>query len=332
MNKQHIRWGIIGLGRIANSFAQDIPFTTNASLQAVAARDGDKADAFAQRYGATHAYDSYNALFQDPSVDAVYIATPHSLHLEQATEAMRAGKAVLCEKPITTSPSELEQLTAIAAQTDSYLMEGMWTYFLPAVQKAKQWVDTGRIGKLLHVKSDFGYPQLPYSPDKREYNATLGGGTLLEMGIYPIALARLFFGEDPINVDQQSHLAPNGVEDDTTTLFTYPGDRYANLASSFRCKLQNWTYIIGEDGYIAIPDTWRANRCLLYELDTLVDEFDDKRESLGFHYEVEAVSQDILEGKKTSKIVPHSTSMAFQLQIEQLRKMAGSLQPCSAAL
>ncbi len=321
-NEHSIRWGIIGLGRIAQSFAQDIPFATNATLQAVAARDPQKAEAFAKQHKAPSSYSKYHDLFQDPEVDAVYIATPHSLHLEQATAALEAGKAVLCEKPITTAPEELEKLQATARKNDAYLVEGMWTYFLPAIKKAQQWVGDGRIGKLLHVKSDFGYPQLPYDPSKREYNAKLGGGALLEMGIYPVALAWLFLADRPHTIDLQAHIAPNGVEDDVTTTFRYTEDRFASLATSFRCKLQNWTYLIGDQGYIAIPDTWRANRCQLFELDTIVEEFDDGRKSLGFHYEIEAVSQDILEGRKTSQTVAPETSLTFQKQLAHLRELA----------
>lgn len=325
MSTPSVRWGIIGLGRIARSFAQDIPFASNASLAAVAARDASKADTFATEHGASRSYGSYEELYADPDVDAVYIATPHSLHFQQAVAAMEAGKAVLCEKPITTSPSLLKTLQNVAQANQVYLAEGMWTYFLPAVQKAQQWAEEGRIGTLLHIKSDFGYPQLPYDPNKREYNKDLGGGALLEMGIYPIALAWLFFQDEPESFDLQANIAPNGVEDDVTTVFRYSNNRFANLSTSFRCKLQNWTYLIGDQGYIAIPDTWRANRCQLYELDILVEEFDDERESFGFQYEIEAVSADILEGKKSSDVVRPEDSLFFQMQIEEMRKRTGSL-------
>ena len=163
-----LRWGIVGPGRIAHQFARDIVGVDNAELVAVAARDGQRARDFADQYGLPHAHQGYAALFDNPEVDAVYVATPHSYHLDHSAGALRCGKAVLCEKPLVTSPDECRQRAAIAADSGSYLMEGMWTWFLPAIQTALGWYRADRIGQLLHVKSDFGYP-LPYSEDLREY-------------------------------------------------------------------------------------------------------------------------------------------------------------------
>jgi predicted dehydrogenase len=196
-------------------------------------------------------------------------------------------------------------------------MEGMWTWFLPAVQQALAWYRDGRIGELLHVKSDFGYP-LTYSEDLREYDARVGGGAVLEMGVYPVAIARLFIGRGPDSIDVVGRRAPNGVEDDVSAIFDY-GDCMATLGTSFRCKLQNWTYIIGTEGYIAIPDFWRAERCALYELDTLVDSFEDGRITIGFDHEIDAVSRDILEGRRESPVIPLATSLALQEDMKAIR-------------
>ena len=196
MSHAKVRWGLIGPGRIAHTFAQDIGATDNAELVAVAARDGARARSFADQYGLPHAHEGYAALYENPAVDAVYVATPHSYHLQHCTDAMQHGKAVLCEKPLVISPTQCRQLIATAQDTGSYLMEGMWTWYLPAVRHALAWLEQGRIGKLLHVKSDFGYP-MEYSEDLREYDARVGGGAVLEMGIYPVAAARLFTGRSP---------------------------------------------------------------------------------------------------------------------------------------
>ena len=312
-----VRWGIIGPGRIAHQFAKDIASVDNADLVAVAARDGDRATAFADTFSLAHAHGDYDALFANPDVDAVYVATPHSYHLEHCASALRNGKAVLCEKPLVLTPTECRELMAVATETGGYLMEGMWTWFLPAVQRALAWYRGGRIGELLHVKSDFGYP-LTYSEDLREYDARVGGGAVLEMGVYPVAIARLFIGRGPDSIDVVGRRAPNGVEDDVSAIFDY-GDCMATLGTSFRCKLRNWTYIIGTDGYIAIPDFWRAQRCALYKLDTMIDSFEDARHTLGFDYEIGAVSQDILEGRKESKVIPLATSLALQEDMKAIR-------------
>lgn len=318
MTAAQVNWGIIGPGRIAHSFASDIKHTSNAGLVAVAARSGSRARDFASQYGIKHAHEGYEALFADPGVDAVYVATPHSYHLEHCAAAMRQGKAVLCEKPLVVSPTECRELMAIADETGSYLMEGMWTWFLPAIQRALIWYRQGRIGQLLHIKSDFGYP-LQYSEDLREYDARVGGGSVLEMGIYPVSIARLFTGRGPTDISVRGRRAANGVEDDVTAIFDY-GDCMATLGTSFRCKLQNWTYVIGTEGYIAIPDFWRADRCSLFKLDQCIDSFEDGRDSLGFDYEIEAVSADIISGDKQSCVIPLLTSLALQEDMWAMRE------------
>jgi predicted dehydrogenase len=270
-----IRWGIVGAGRIAHTFVQDTPATGNGLVRAVAARSGDSARAFAAQYDIAAAYGGYDALYADPDVDAVYIATPHTLHLQQASDALRAGKAVLCEKPITINAGECEQLIRVAEETGGFLMEAMWTWFLPAIRKAKDWVDAGRIGRIVQIQSDFGYP-LAFSAEKREYNAQLGGGCLLEMGVYPVAFTALFANADPQDISVVSRHAPNGVEDDVVAIFDYP-NLVATIGTSFRAKLRNWAYVIGEEGYIAIPDFWRANECQLWVLDDMIDRFEDGR-------------------------------------------------------
>ena len=166
-DKARIRWGIVGAGRIAKTFANDIEHAPHASLYAIAARKLESAQAFADGFSIAHAYGSYAELFADPNVDAVYIATPHSHHKDQAIAALRAGKHVLCEKPATVTPEELEEVIAVAIEERRYFMEGMWTYFMPVIQKAQQWIAEGRIGNLCHVRADFGF-HLPYSPDLRE--------------------------------------------------------------------------------------------------------------------------------------------------------------------
>ena len=270
-----VRWGLVGPGRIAHQFAQDIGLADSAELVVVAARDGSRAEAFAQQYGIARAHEGYDRLFEDPDVDALYVATPHSYHLDHCAGALRRGKAVLCEKPLVIDPGECRALMAIAAESGSYLMEGMWTWFLPAVRRALDWFRDGRIGQLLHVKSDFGYP-LRYSEDLREYDARVGGGAVLEMGIYPVAIARLFIGRGPDGIQVTGRRAPNGVEDDVSLVCDY-GDCMATLGTSFRCKLRNWTYVIGTEGYIAIPDFWRATSCSLFVLDERVDHFEATR-------------------------------------------------------
>lgn len=312
-----IRWGIVGAGRIAHTFVQDMPATGNGVVQAVAARSGQSAREFSAQYDIPTAHEGYEALYADPDVDAIYIATPHTLHLEQASRSLRAGKAVLCEKPITVNAGECEQLIAVASETSGYVMEAMWTWFLPAIGKAKEWVDAGRIGRIVQIQADFGYPQV-YEAKKREYDAELAGGCLLEMGIYPVAIAALFAESEPDDIHVVARHAPNGVEDDVVATLNY-GDFVATIGTSYRAKLRNWAYVIGEDGYIAIPDFWRANECQLWVLDDQVDRFADGRSTNGFVYQTRAVNDDLIAGRMQSSTIPLAASLQFQRHMDWIR-------------
>jgi len=324
MNKsKRVRWGIAGTGRISHQFAQDFAYVPNGSVMAVSSRKQESADDFARQYDIGRAYAGYDSLLADPDIDAVYIASPHTMHFQNTLDAIQAGKHVLCEKPFTINPGESRRLFEIAGQSSVFVMEAMWTFFLPAIQKAQEWLEQGRIGKLRQIKADFGYPQLPFDPNRREYDVKFAGGCLLEMGIYPVSLAWLFMKQDPVGIQTIVHKAPNGVEDDVVMLFDYPDNfegATATLATSFRSKLQNRAYIIGEEGYIAIPDFWRANECSLYHLDTCIDHFDDGRTSLGLNYETIAANEDILTGRQQNSIMPWSTTIIFQEHMERIKQ------------
>ena len=305
-----MRWGIIGCGAIAREFAEDLATVPSAELAAVASRTVAKAQAFAKEFGFARAHGSYEALYADRDVDIVYVATPHTEHLRNSADAMRAGKHVLCEKPLTVSPDEARMLAAIHAETGVYLMEAMWTWFLPAVRQALTWIEQKRIGALVHIKSDFGYPQ-PYDPSGRMYSPILGGGALLDMGVYPVALSWLLHRSHPDKTAVLARAAPNGVVDDLSIMLDYKSHT-ATLGASFRAKLQNWAYIIGTTGYIAIPDYWRAAEAHLYVLDDCVERFVDDRETRGFNFEIETVMQDIAAGRTQSLVYSLDDSIAVQ--------------------
>ncbi len=318
-NHKTLRWGIIGAGRIAKTFANDIVYAQHASLYGIAARQLASAEAFAASFSVPQAYGSYAELFADPNIDAVYIATPHNCHKDQAIAALRAGKHVLCEKPATVTPAELEEVIAVAEQQQRYFMEGMWSYFMPVIQQAKDWVTSGRLGKLCHVKADFGFP-LPYSPDLREYDNRLAGGCLLEMGIYPIAMAWLFLQQDPDEQTVWCHKADNGVEDDVVILNSYGETRAtAQLTTSFRCKLNNYLTLIGDQATLTIADYWAAREARLYVGHQCVEQFNEERPQQGFNHQIEQVSCEILAGKVQPSVVSWDDSRAFQRQMAQIK-------------
>lgn len=313
-----IRWGVLSTGRIAEQFAQDFAYVDGGEIVAVTSRTEKNAAAFAASYGVATVHPTPEALYADPQVDAIYVATPHTLHVDNVLASIESGKAVLCEKPITTNVEDCLRIVRAAEEQAIYVMEAMWTWFLPAIRKAKQWVDEGRIGRLVQIKADFGYPQRPYSPDRREYDARLGGGALLEMGIYPVALLWYFLRRQPDQMQVFSRHAPNGVEDDLTAVLDF-GDCLGTIGTSFRAKLQNWAYLIGEDAYIAIPDFWRASECLFYELDECKEHFRDDRQSIGLNFETQAVIDDLRDGNKESSVVSLADSLAFQQLMESIR-------------
>ena len=310
------RWGLAGTGSICGQFARDLPFVKGAELAAVASRDLQRAQGFAGRHGVGRAYGDYAEMLADPLIDIVYIGSPHSEHRAQAAAALKAGKHVLCEKPLTTNVAEAEALIETWENSGRYLMEAMWTWFLPAIDQALAWVAEGRIGTLRHVKADFGYPQL-YEPEKRMYDPALGGGALLDMGVYPVALAWLLRRQMPASVAVTARRAENGVCDDLVAVLEYPG-HIATLATSFRCKLQNWAYLIGREGYIAVPDFWRAREALLFRLDEQVEHFVDPREHQGFAYEAVAVQRDLEAGRTESPVIPLGDSLAIQRLMEAI--------------
>lgn len=319
-----IKWGIVSTGRISGWFMEDLKLVPNGKAVAVCSRSLDRAAAFAKEFDIPNAHGSYEELLADREVDIVYIGTPHTQHKQNILDAFSAGKHVLCEKPIVTSVADMKDVLDAAHASDVYLMEAMWTYHLPAMRNALEWVRQGRIGKIVQIKTDFGYP-VPYSPDQREYDANDAGGALREMGIYPIAIARAFLGDytaEPTALYTLHKDAPNGVEQDLTALFQF-GEVTVNLSTSYRARLGNDAKILGENGWIHIPNAFRCQQATLYHLDDAIEESEHERTSRGYHYQAIAAGQDILEGRTESPIVPHAASLAFQKDIAAILNSTG---------
>jgi predicted dehydrogenase len=314
-----INWGVIGTGNIAGSFARDFRYTTGGKIVAVASRNLENARKFCDTYAIEKAYGTYTELFRDQNVDVVYIATPHNLHFQNAADAMRAGKAVLCEKPITTNADACERLIEIAGTTNCYLMEAMWTYFLPPILKAREWISSGSIGAIKNIKADFAFKAV-YNPLGRLFNPDLAGGALLDIGIYPIALAQLLLEDFPEKISVFSHKAETGVDMDETMIFEYKNGVTANLTASLAMNMPKDAYIFGDEGYIHIPDFFMATDCYLYRDAHPVQHFRDERKSKGYHFEIDAVQRDLQQNRKESEIVPLKTSLMLQKIMDAIRQ------------
>jgi predicted dehydrogenase len=320
MNQTKIlNWGIVSTGQIADKFCTDMPFVENAKVTAVAARKLEDAEQFAQKHNIEKVYQGYQSLFDDPSIDVIYVATPHNFHFQQVYAALMANKHVLCEKPITISSEEFKTLSSLAKKKNLFLMEAMWSYFLPAVLQAKKWIEQGLIGDIKHIKADFGYA-VPFEPNGRMYNPDLAGGCLFDMGIYPLAIAHCFNPAPLSEVNVKVQFAKTGVDNDLVIL-AKANEVTLSLATSFQCRLQNAALIIGDKGYIKIPNFWRAKSCALYQLDEKIEEFNDTSLGWGLNHEATQVCSAIINNQIEHAIMPHSVSLLLQQQIEEIKSL-----------
>ncbi len=225
-----IKWGIIGLGSIANKFATDLLTIEDAELYAVGSRSQEKADEFAKKFGATKAYNSYEAIANDPNIDAVYIATPHALHKENALMCLEKGIAVLGEKPFAMNAAEVDEMIAKAKEKNVLLMEALWTYFLPHYQYVLNLLKNKTYGNILKLESNFGFERA-YNTDARLFNKSMGGGSLLDIGIYPIFASLSTLGT-PKTIEAEATFFENGTDSSCTMKLSYPNNVTANLKSS----------------------------------------------------------------------------------------------------
>lgn len=320
-----VRWAILGAGKIANSFVKDFPLVQNAALVAVAASDPQRAKDFAARNNIPLSFD-YETLYNSSEVDAVYIATTHNFHFEQARQCLLHGKAVLCEKPITVNDTQFKELARLAAERKVFLMEAVWTYFLPAVEKALEWVNGKVIGEITLVQSDFGFV-MEKDFEGRLYNPNLAGGALLDLGIYPIAMARYFTGQAPEKVQASGTFTTTGVDETLAVNLQYPRC-IASLCTSLNTQLGNTTRIFGEKGFIEIPTFWKSSAASVYDKDgNMLESFQDGRTSHGFVYEIQHATNLILAGEIQSPVIPHSISVELQETMTEIRRQIGLKYP-----
>ncbi|MGF7048203.1 putative dehydrogenase [Paenibacillus sp. DS2015] len=329
MNNSHeskIKWGILGTGWIASQFARDLAHAQNAERFAVGSRTKESADQFAENFNFAHAYGSYEELLANPEIDAIYVATPHPFHKENVLTCLRAGKAVLCEKPFTINAAELEEMISYAKENKLFLMEGMWTRFLPPIRKVREWLQAGRIGDVKLVKADFGF-RSDWNPEGRLLNPDLGGGALLDAGIYPISFASMVLGAKPEKIMSTAHIGETGVDEQFSILLSYESGRTASLNGSVRLNLTNEAYIYGTDGYIHIPSFLNSKSASLFINGEEVETFTDDRTSIGYVYEAEEVGRCLQEGLTESSIIPLEESLGIMKILDEVRGQWGLRYP-----
>ncbi len=326
MSTKSFKWGIMGCGNIAGKFATSLQTVSGAVLHAVASRSKNKAIEFGHKYNAIKAYGHYEMLVQDPEVDAIYIATPHNLHLENALMCLDHKKAVLCEKPLTVNAGETEKLIEASRKQETFLMEAFWTRFLPSTIKLNQLLDEGIIGTCRLVQADFGY-NMPFDANHRSYNPDLAGGALLDVGIYPINFAQMIFREIPLEINSAIIPSITGVDEQSAYIFKYPSGSLAVMNSAVNVETQHNAWIYGSEGYIHMPDFFHATKIHIQGKDGNSDTLSVPFESTGYGYEAIEVMNCINSGKIESKIMPLSETLEIMQLMDTIRDQWGLKYP-----
>jgi len=317
-----IRWGILGCGRIARKFVQDLQTLPDAHLHAVASSDKSRAVAFAAEYGAAHAFDRYEDLLACPDLDVVYIATTHNFHYEHTLLCLRAGVAVLCEKPFALNSGQVQTMVQTARERGVFLMEALWSRFMPCVVKAKELADSGAIGSLTGLRADFGF-RAPFSPDGRLFNRALGGGSLLDIGIYPLFLAYLLLGK-PQTIRAAAVLGQTGVDEQCGMVLTYENGAMANLFSTITAKTDTDACLYGTAGNLHLAGRFHEGQSVTIkpaEGDRQIYSY--PRQTWGYHYEASHVMQCLREGRTESPLWSLDDSLNLMELLDAVRQQAG---------
>jgi predicted dehydrogenase len=320
--KDKIKWGIIGPGKIANKFASDLMLSNNAVLQAVASRDFEKARAFTTNYGASQCFDSYEEMLDSTEIDVVYVATPHPFHFEQTMMCLRQGKAVLCEKPMGIDSGEVVQMVNEARKKRLFLMEGLWTRFIPAIEKVLESIENKAIGELISLNADFGFKG-DTNPEGRLYNKKLGGGSLLDIGIYPIYLSLITLGI-PNTIKALARMSATGVDTYCSMLFDHPNGAKATLESNIESETPIEAHIYGTEGFIKLHRRFHHTQKLtLHRYDGTETVYELPYTGNGYLHEIEEVNHCLMNHQTESYKLPLQTSLNLISIIDRVKEEIG---------
>jgi predicted dehydrogenase len=320
MESQKVRWGIIGLGNIANQFATDLILLEDAELVAVASRNSDKANEFAQKYNCQKAYGSYEALFADDQVDIIYIATPHDSHAELSIKALENGKHVLCEKPIALSYSDAVRMIETSKKYNRFFMEAFWTRFIPSVQDVLEKIKNGEIGDLKYINADFAY-YTDQLEGNRMTDKKLGGGALFDIGVYPLFLSYILLGI-PKELIARSTYHATGVDLQTTMILQYESAQ-AVLHAGFISASDMKANISGTQGRIELNSPWFMADG--YSVFAAEKESVFSLPNIGKGYAHEAIEchKCIRNNQIESKLWSHQNSLELSNIVEEIKNQIG---------
>ena len=310
-----VRWGILGTGGIAHTFASDLRLTNSGTVVAVGSRSNP--DPFADAFDIPNRHGSYESLVFDPEVDVVYVATPHPMHHDNAVLALRAGRPVLVEKPFTMNAAEARHIVAVARETGLFAMEAMWTRFLPHIAIVRSWLADGLLGDVVTVTADHGQ-WFEEDPDFRLFAPKLGGGALLDLGVYPVSFASMVLGR-PNRIMAMSDPAFTGVDAQTSMLFGYPGGAQALLTCTLRAKSPTRAAIVGTDGRIEIEgDFYAPTTISLITRNGAPSRIRSASEGRGLHHQADEVARRLAAGDLESPSMPLDETISIMETMDEV--------------
>lgn len=326
--KEKIRWGILGCGRIARSFAESLKHVPDAELTAVASKTKSKGLEFARTFNVEYCYDNYLDLIKNQSVDVVYVATTHNDHYETCTLCIENKKPVLCEKPFTVNAKQAKGLIALARENKVFLMEAMWTRFLPCVKEIDSIISNGTIGDIKMFKGDFGIgAKGSESCPKYYFDPNLAGGALLDLGVYPVSFSRMVFKKSPDKIETCGYIGDTNVDEHSAYIFEYGDGKMAVLSSSFTVDMPHDGLICGTKGYIRIPDFSRPTKFFIKLSQQDEREINIPFVANGLNYQAEEVNRCLKEGKLESNIMPLDQTLEIMETLDRLRDKWGLKYP-----
>jgi predicted dehydrogenase len=322
-----IRWGILGTGNIATRFAEGLMALPDAELVAVGSRSQSSVDSFGYEFDVPHRHASYAALADDPDVDVVYVATPHPFHREHSILCLEGGKPVLCEKPFAINASEAEDVITLAREKGLFLMEAMWTRFLPLLVEVRELLAEGAIGEVRALFADFGF-RTAFDPQSRLFDPHLGGGALLDVGVYPVSLASMVFGAAPSRINGMAHLGQTGVDEQSAVILGYDQGQLAILAAAVRTEMPQEAVLIGTEGQIRIHTPWwRPTTLTLSRAGQEDESLHLPYEGNGYNYEAAAVMDCLRAGRTESDVMGLDETLAIIQTLDRIRAQWGLRYP-----
>ena len=321
MESSPLRWGILGTGGIAHTFASDLRLTESSVVSAVGSRGQGSAERFADEFGIEGRHPSYESLVADPGVDVVYVATPHPMHRDNAILALRAGKPVLVEKPFAMNAAEATEIAEVARERRLFAMEAMWTRFLPHIAVVRDWLAQGVVGETVTVTADHGQ-WFAEDPGFRLFAPELGGGALLDLGVYPVSFASMILGT-PNRIASISDPAFTGVDAQTSMVFGYESGAQAVLTCTLRAKSPTRASIVGIDARIEIDGDFYAPAAVtLVPRDGEPTRIESTHEGRGLHYQADEVARRLAAGDLESPLMPLGETISIMQTMDTVQAQA----------